>query len=65
MIKVFLVGTAEELFQLNMNLVSSIGDELMLGDEPYMVTGRRFVLEDIQRDMKNVDYTILYVRRTW
>ena len=63
MIKVFLVGTAEELFQLNISLAPSIGDELILDDEPYLVTGRRFMLEDTPSDIKNVDYTILYVQK--
>ena len=65
MIKVFLIGTADELFQLNMSPAPSVGDELMLDDEPYIVTARRFVLESTPSDTKNVDYTILYVRRTW
>lgn len=64
MIKVFLAGTSEELFQLNMSLAPSIGDELVLDDEPYIITARRFMLEATPSDTKNVDYTIIYVRRT-
>lgn len=63
MIKVFLTGTSKELFQLNMNPAPFVGDELILDDEPYLVTSRRFVIEDTERDTKNVDHTILYVRK--
>lgn len=65
MIKVFRSGTTEELFQLNMSPAPLVGDELMLNDEPYLITGRRFVIEDTERDTKNVDHTILYVRKAW
>lgn len=63
MIKVILAETAKELFQLNMSQAPSIGDELMLNDEPYLITGRRFVIEGTERDTKNVNNTILYVER--
>ncbi|GAB3804979.1 hypothetical protein GCM10028819_37360 [Spirosoma humi] len=61
----FLAGTAEELFHLNTSPAPSMGDELLLDDEPYIITARRFVLEGTQCDAKNVDYVILYVRKTW
>lgn len=65
MIKVFLAASTEELFQLSMNPTPSIGDELLLADQPYLVTARRHVLQETGDDVKFIDYTILYVRRTW
>lgn len=63
MIKVILSETAKELFQLNMSQSPSIGDELMVDDKPYLITGRRFIIEDTERDTKNVNNTILYAVR--
>lgn len=63
MITVILDGTAVEVFQPNMSQVPSIGDELVLNDETYLITGRRFVFERTQRSLKNVEKTILYVER--
>lgn len=63
MIKVFLTGRAGELFQLNMSLAPTISDELVLNDEPNLITSRHFVIEDTERDTKNVDYKILFVRK--
>ncbi|WP_461062669.1 hypothetical protein [Spirosoma horti] len=65
MIKVFLAGSTDELFQLNMNPTPSIGDELLLLDQPYVVTARRHVLQETGEDVMFCDYTILFVRRIW
>ncbi|GAB3726685.1 hypothetical protein GCM10028816_19730 [Spirosoma lituiforme] len=49
----------------NMSPAPLVGDELMLNDDPYLITNRRFVIEDTERNTKNVDYTILFVRKNW
>lgn len=63
MINVILAGTTEELFQSDISPAPFIGDELMLPDGLYLITGRRFVFERTRRSTKNVDYTILFVKK--